>query len=247
VKVAFVDPASSMTGQLFPTGRRCETIEVREADGTRFSVRATMIDVANPFVLVDETTLPSYLKAGSKDSTDYLMRMESIRRVGAVLMGLASSTDAAAKVRGTPKLAIISSPRLDNLSENTYDQNNPDIHVQAFSMGKQHPSLQLTGAACLASAVSIPGTVAHQLASDAKMRSVWQVSTPERTPSPCSDSDDGTSPTAKQVCISHSSGSISVDVLATTSDTSTVVNRCIVSRTARRLFEGTVYYYENRV
>jgi 2-methylaconitate cis-trans-isomerase PrpF len=250
VKVAFVDPAGSMTGQLFPTGRRSEIIEVKEADGTRFSVRVTLIDAANPFVLVDETTLPSYLKAGSKDSTDYLKHMESIRRFGAVLMGLATSTDAAAKVRGTPKLAIVSSPCLDQLSENNHDKSIPDIHVQAFSMGKPHPSLQLTGAACLASAVSIPGTVAYQLTSDAKTRLVWQLSTPERTPSPCSDSDDGSLrllPMAKQVCISHSSGSIDVEVLATSSDTSVVVDRCIVSRTARRLFEGTVYYYQNRV
>jgi 2-methylaconitate cis-trans-isomerase PrpF len=250
VKVAFVDPAGSMTGQLFPTSRRCDTIQVKEADGNGFSVRATLIDAANPFVFVDKTTLPSYLMAGNKDSTDYLKHMESIRRAGAVLMGLASSTDAAAKVRGTPKLAIVSSPRLDEFSGDTKDQSIPDIHVQAFSMGKPHPSLQLTGAACLASAVSIPGTVAYQLASDAKTQSMWQLSTPERTPSPCSDSDDGLScvlPMPKTVCISHSSGSINVEVLTTSSDTSAVVDRCIVSRTARRLFEGTVYYYQERV
>jgi 2-methylaconitate cis-trans-isomerase PrpF len=250
VKVAFVDPAGSMTGKLFPTGKRCETIHVKEIDGNRFSVRATLIDAANPFVLVDESTLPAYLKTGSKESAGYLKHMESIRRVGAVLMGLASSTDAAAKVRGTPKLAVVSTPRLDRLSGNNINQEIPDIHVQAFSMGKPHPSLQLTGAACLASAVSIEGTVAHQLASNDKMQSIWQLSTPERTPSPCSESSEDVScllPVPKTVCISHQSGSINVEVLATNSDSFAVVDRCIVSRTARRLFEGTVYYYQNSI
>lgn len=245
VKVAFVDPAGSMTGTLFPTGKRSETINVRETDGNRFSVKATIIDAANPFILVDESSLPPYLKTGSKDSAGYLKHMESIRRTGAVMMGLATSTDAAAKVRGTPKLAIVSPPRTTG-----DDKQIPDIHVQAFSMGKPHPSLQLTGAACLASAVCIEGTVAHRIASDLKNGSSWQVPSPDRTPSPCSESSDDRSsllPEQKTVCIAHSSGSIKVDCLATSSETFAVVDRCIVSRTARRLFEGKVYYYQNSI
>ncbi|CAN9180110.1 unnamed protein product [Alternaria alternata] len=111
IKVAFVDPAGSMAGALFPTGRRRDTIHVKEQDGNRFSVKATLIDAANPFVLVDERTLPPYLKTASKDTAGYLRHIESIRCAGAVMMGLAPDIDAAAKVRGTPKLAIVSSPR----------------------------------------------------------------------------------------------------------------------------------------
>jgi 2-methylaconitate cis-trans-isomerase PrpF len=241
VKVAFVDPAGSMTGVLFPTGRRNETIQVRESDGHCFSVKATMIDAANPFILVDETSLPPYLKTGSKDSTGYLKHMESIRRTGAVLMGLASSTDAAAKVRGTPKLAIVSSP------DRSTSKDASDIHVQAFSMGKPHPSLQLTGAACLASAVCVEGTVAHRIAQGDAAKS-WQIPSPERTPSPSSDASENVSdllPSQRTVSISHSSGSIQVECLATSSQSFAVVDRCVVSRTARRLFEGKVYYYQN--
>jgi 2-methylaconitate cis-trans-isomerase PrpF len=244
VRVAFVDPAGSMTGVLFPTGRRHETIQVKETDGHCFSVKATLIDAANPFVLVDETTLPPYLKTGSKDSPGYLKHMESIRRTGAVMMGLASSTDAAAKVRGTPKLAIVSPPQQNR----SFGKDAPNVHVQAFSMGKPHPSLQLTGAACLASAVCIEGTVAHQIALGDNTQSTWQVPSPDRTPSPCSESSEsvpGLLPDQRTVCISHSSGSIQVEVLATSSESFALVDRCIVSRTARRLFEGKVYYYQN--
>jgi len=246
VKVAFVDPAGSMTGTLFPTGRRCDTFHVKGQDGNRFSVKATLIDAANPFVLIDERTLPPNIRRGSKDTAVYLKDMESIRRTGAVLMGLASDIDAAAKVRGTPKLAIVSSPQPDDHGR----EGTPDVHVQAFSMGKPHPSLQLTGAACLASAVCIEGTVAHGLASGGKVQSSWQSSSPERTPSPCSDSDGSSSdllPSQRRVCLSHSSGSIKVDVLATSSESFAFVDRCVVSRTARRLFEGKVYYYSSSV
>ena len=38
IKVAFVDPAGSMTGKLFPTGRRSDTITVKERNGSCFSV-----------------------------------------------------------------------------------------------------------------------------------------------------------------------------------------------------------------
>lgn len=233
-----------MTGNLFPTGSRCDIIDVNEKGDHQFSVKATLIDAANPFVLVDERSLPPFLRAASKDSADYLKHMESIRRAGAVMMGLAPNTDAAAKVRGTPKLALVSSPRPDCPSETA------DIHVQAFSMGKPHPSLQLTGAACLASAVCIEGTVAHGLAKDAKTQSSWQSMTPERTPSPCSDLDESSSdilPRQRTVRLSHPSGSISVDVMATSSESFAFVERCVVSRTARRLFEGKVYYYTNEV
>jgi 2-methylaconitate cis-trans-isomerase PrpF len=229
VKVAFVDPAGSMTGVLFPTGRRYDTMQVKETDGHCFSVRATLIDAANPFVLVDETTLPPYLKTGSKDSPGYLKHMESIRRTGAVMMGLAPST----------------SPQHDRSSSGKHA---PNVYVQAFSMGKPHPSLQLTGAACLASAVCIEGTVAHRVALDDHVQSSWHVPSPERTPSPCSESSESVSdllPSRRTVCIAHSSGSIQVEVLATSSEAFAVVERCVVSRTARRLFEGKVYYYQN--
>jgi 2-methylaconitate cis-trans-isomerase PrpF len=253
VKVAFVDPAGSMTGKLFPTGRRTDSLVVKERDGSSFSVEATLIDAANPFVVVDASTLPLSLKNCLKEKPEYLERMELIRRVGAVAMGLASSTEAAAKVRGTPKLALVSPPASSSeTEEDGVETEQSDIFVSAFSMGKPHPSLQLTGAACLASAVAIEGTVAHHIASQAKSEAVWvEKTTPDRTPSPGSE-DEATrssepthlSPSRQTIRLSHSSGSIDVGVAIASSATSAVVDRCVVSRTARRLFEGKVYYYQ---
>lgn len=193
------------------------------------------------------------------------------------MMGLASSTEAAAKVRGTPKLALVSpaSAETPSTSPSYQPSKNCDstnglsevaaIQVLAFSMGMPHPSLQLTGAACLAAAVCIEGTVAHRAA---LMRMphpdpylcglITPAMTPERSPSPGSaslrsedsvGSEDSTHPLSlhpeqRTVRISHQSGSIEVGVVAASSEAFAVVERCTVSRTARRLFEGTVWYYQ---
>lgn len=122
-------------------------------------------------------------------------------------------------------------------------------------MGKPHPSLQLTGAACLASAVCIEGTVAHRLVSSKDDRgNAWDVLTPERTPSPSASEDSNDEqddaflkPKRRTVSIEHQSGSIDVDVVTLDEGrgASVVVESCAVSRTARRLFEGVVYYYQS--
>lgn len=262
-----------MTGELFPTGQRTDTITINERSGLCFSVRATLVDAANPFVIVDAATLPSYLKTCAKDSIGYLQHMESIRRAGAVMMGLASSTEVAAKVRGTPKLALVSAISPQQASKDRLVETGLSIQVSAFSMGKAHPSLQLTGAACLASAVCIEGTVAHRIASDSKSNSLLDhvseqhiatelsyslansttgLPTPAHSTSPSSHSSSGTSsptppflcPQQRKVRIFHASGAVEVGVAAACSRDWAVVERCSVSRTARRLFDGTVYYYQ---
>lgn len=241
VKVAFIDPAGSMTGKLFPTGQRTQALPVPQRHSPFFSVRATLIDAANPFILVDKSSLPHHLRACQVDTPSYLDQMEAIRRAGAVAMGLAKSCEEAAKTRGTPKLAIIEPARDESAKSKR-------LRVQAFSMGKAHPSLQLTGAVCIASATCIRGTVAHQAASAIDISpQEGLMPTPERTPSP-----DGTRDTEElldlhqEVCIEHSAGKIDVEVNLDPSSKhgDVMVSSCSVSRTARRLFEGNVYYYQ---
>ncbi|KAI5456660.1 PrpF protein-domain-containing protein [Mariannaea sp. PMI_226] len=250
MKVAFMDPAGSMTGQLFPTGNPCDylSIHVTETGNTEpFTVRATLLDVANPFILVDASTLPFEFQDPTRDDALYLSLVESIRRKGAVCMGLADSIAAAAQVRGTPKIAFLW-PALDGKA---------DIRVRSFSMGKPHPSLQLTGAVCLGGGVCLPGTVPNRLATlGTHMVEAQQLPTPSRTPSPVSLDDkkinaDGTSAEERTVKIEHSSGLMEVEVvtrycLGNQGDQLSPrveVERCVISRTARRLFEGNVCFY----
>lgn len=265
IKVAFVEPAGSMTGKLFPSGRRAESMQIDEVAGLpAFTVDVTLIDAANPFVVVDAETLPAEVQTQARDSPLSLEVAEAIRRRGAVLMGLADSVEAAGRVRGTPKLAYVSAPPpasaynhgstiIDDLPTTA----SPDIVVCAYSMGKPHPSLQLTGGVCLSSAVAVEGTVAHRLSqrsSKGKTPTGHELPpTPERTPSPPSsvvDEDLNSSPAEaqginkRQVRLQHGSGVMEVETWTRPdAEQGLAIDRCIVSRTARRLFEGNVLYH----
>ncbi|KAK2015273.1 DUF453-domain-containing protein [Colletotrichum eremochloae] len=243
IKVAFVDPVGSMTGKLFPSGQRSEKIVVEGllASGD-FVVDVTLIDSANPFVFVDSEGLPAPIREQPADSPLALEVAEAIRRQGAVRMGLASSVEAAGLVRGTPKLAYLSRP-----SNGEAGKEAADIQVLAYSMGKPHPSFQLTGGVTLASAVTSEGTVAHRIAGGSESaQPAADLPTPRRTPSP--SEKVGSSPAdehnlGRTVRIKHGSGIMDVEVKTREGEDGVEVDRCIVTRTARRLFEGNVLYY----
>ncbi|WYZ41370.1 hypothetical protein EsH8_V_000265 [Colletotrichum jinshuiense] len=251
IKLAFVEPEGSMTGQLFPSKRLSESITVRDlATLEPFTVEATLIDAANPFVLVDYQSLPALVRSQPPDAPLSLEVAEAIRRQGAVRMGLANTIEGAALVKGTPKLAYLSRPTDAGLVKEA-----ADIWVQAYSMGKSHPSLQLTGGVTLASAVITEGTVAHRIAGRNATLQTEGIPTPRRTPSPAEDSL--MVPSKRQACdsaardhkkgqivrIQHSSGTMEVEVWIQGGGEGMAVDRCVVSRTARRLFEGNVLYY----
>ena len=104
-----------------------------------------------------------------------------------------------------------------------------DFQVVAYSMGKVHGSLQLTGAVCLGTAACTKGTVAYELrngSSDVRKR--------EDSPIEMSDVPD-----LETVRLRHPGGDMDVDVRL---DAKSQVEEVVVFRTARRLFEGKVYY-----
>jgi 2-methylaconitate cis-trans-isomerase PrpF len=233
IKVAFVDPAGSMTGKLFPTGQRKDILEVSSFPGLApFTVCSTLIDVANPFILVDSATLPQMYHQIGPSAPESLQIIEAIRRTGAVKYRLAKDTAAASLVRGTPKIAILSSPEMRGI-----DDAGSDIEVTAFSMGKVHPTLQLTGAVCFGAAVCIEGTIAHELSKEL-------YPTPPRTPpNELGNGFDLKSSGERQVRIRHRGGVIHVNVKIGQSISGNVeVEKVTVSRTARRLFEGNVLF-----
>ncbi|VUC32376.1 unnamed protein product, partial [Clonostachys rosea] len=238
VKIGFVDPAGSMTGQLFPTGRGNEQLVIRRTDGSEpmFTVMATLIDITNPFILVHKESLPEDLQSLPPSSEMFAESIEAIRREGAVKMKLAPSLEAASLVRGTPKIVLISSTKTNNTSEAA------DINVQAFSMGKPHPTLQISGAVCLAAAVCIPDTIAAKLNSKTFDYGQGRLPSPPRELSPRDCSEN----LKRLVKVAHPSGMIQVEVIIRYDvDGLVIVDRCLVSRTARRIFEGNVMYYLN--
>lgn len=234
VKCAFVDPVGSMTGKLFPTGRQQEMLRVTRSSSIStapdlIDVRVTLIDGANPFVLIDSTSISTVLKTLPSEIAQHEL-VECIRQQGAVAMGLAPSLEAASQTRGTPKIALIYPPLLSPDPKTP----TPDLRVQAYSMGLPHPSLQLTGAVCIATALCAPGTVAAELSHRAVIDD-GAPGTPEE-----SSSDEEGEGGYRHVVIAHSKGTIGVDIVLRSDGQ---VGSCSVSRTARRLFEGRVRYY----
>lgn len=237
IEISFLNPSGSMTGKMFPSGHEADWIYVSTDEGT-FSVRATLIDVANPFVLVDATTLPEvYQKLSSQAHTSPQI-IEGIRRASAVMMGLAKDTKEAAKTRGTPKIAILSQ-----------SDASADIRVTSFSAGRLHPSVQLTGAVCIAAALATSGTVACQIASrkvpQATTSTSGSAASSPQFPNSFSSPAAGVSVSLKRrIRIAHASGTI--DAKVCTSIVPSIerisIDRVMITRTARRLFGGNVFY-----
>ncbi|KAF7122280.1 hypothetical protein CNMCM5793_000237 [Aspergillus hiratsukae] len=226
IRLAFLSPAGSMTGRLFPSGAQQEMLSVQSRTMGTFNVRVSLVDAANPFVLVDAASLPMPMPDNERNPDDpaFLSVIEDIRREGAVRFGLAADPQAAGMVRGTPKIALLYAAEDDEA----------DIHVLAFTMGKAHASLQLTGAVCVGAATVIHGTIAWELAQKGK-----------RDTRPKHGMSVGILQIAPPlpVGIRHPAGVIQVEaVLGMDHKGEVSVDNVAVFRTARRLFEGNVYY-----
>jgi len=229
VQMTFAKPSGAMTGKLLPSGRPLDVILVQTAlDAPPVPVRVSLVDAANPFCWVDESTLPDFFREQGPNAEISIAFMEDVRREAAILMGLASSVEEAALTRGTPKIAVLSEPKA-----RTDVSTSPDIQVVAYSMGKQHGSLQLTGAVCLGTAACTEGTIAHTIRNKARAGAVTYKTVQRK--------DSSTSLRLDSIKLVHPGGDMEVDVLL---DSEQQAEEVTVFRTARRLFEGTVYYLQ---
>ena len=230
-----------MTRKLFPTGSRQNKITV-ESPGipSTVTVRATLIDVANPFILVDSATLPPVYHQLGPEAPPSLELVERIRQKGAVLFGLANDEAEAALTRATPKIAVLATPTI-NAHETTSDhpqaERQPDINVTAYSMGKVHPSLQLSGAVCLGAATGISSTVASDLSRDGRPVEQRRRNAPAKADLP-GISEKMAGAAGGEVCIGQRGGKMLADVKV--SPFGPRVEGVTVDRTAQRIFEGRI-------
>ncbi|KJK68742.1 PrpF protein [Aspergillus parasiticus SU-1] len=198
------------------------------------SVRVSLVDAANPFVWVDASTMPAAYHNSEPTSALSLGIIEAIRVAGAVRFGLAQDTATAGRIMSTPKIALLYPCRHEIDVGRRIDET--DIEVLPFSLGQPHPSLQLTGAVCVGTALSIPGTVAWDVQPQAP--SVHHGASQERQAMMIN-------PTMSTVSLllKHPSGLMDMEVkLEMHEDRETAVESVSVFRTARRLFEGKVFY-----
>ena len=138
VLLNFLDAWGSVTGQLFPTGRRIDVID---------GLEVTCIDAAMPLMMLRATDLglSGRERPVELDGNQALLaRLESLRLQAGLKMGLGDVTHSV-----VPKPVLVSQGDGPNSITSRY-----------FTPHKCHASHAVTGAIGVATAFSLPGTVA---------------------------------------------------------------------------------------
>jgi probable AcnD-accessory protein PrpF len=213
IKIEFLDPGGD-GGGMFPTGN---VIDILNVPGVGH-VETTLLNAGNPTIFVDAATLGlsgTELQEEVNRDGHLLQRAEAIRAHAAVRMGMSETVEEATQAHPhTPKLAFVAAPSAYMASNGkVIDPATLDINARIFSMGKLHHAMTGTGGVAIAAAAATPGTVVNRL-----MRRC-----------------DG------KVRFGHPSGSLAVEAKAEQKSGEWVIRKVIMSRSARRLMEGTVF------
>ena len=141
IDLQFMETVGGVTGALFPSGARRDTVE---------GVDVTCMDVAMPMVIARAESFglsgyesPAELEADAA----FLARMEAVRLAAAGIMGMG---DVASSV--TPKFGLLA-PARDGAA----------ACARYFTPWSCHPTLAVTGSQCLAACLLCPGTVGEGL------------------------------------------------------------------------------------
>ncbi|WP_272165998.1 2-methylaconitate cis-trans isomerase PrpF [Vibrio diabolicus] len=212
IQVDFVDPSDG-EGSMFPTGNLVDDLVVPDV-GT---FNATFINAGIPTIFIDAESIGyqgTELQDDINNDDTALAMFESIRAYGALKMGLISDLEEAQTRQHTPKIAFVAKPK-SYLSSSGKAVNDTDIDVlvRALSMGKLHHAMMGTAAVAIASASCVPGTLVNLAAGGGEKESVT---------------------------FGHPSGTLKVGAQAKQAEQGWVVQKAIMSRSARILMEGFV-------
>ena len=212
VQLSFMDPADG-EGAMFPTGNLIDVLEVPGVG----SFEATMINAGIPTIFLNAADIGysgTELQDAINNDDAALARFETIRAYGAVKMGLISDISEAAQRQHTPKIAFVSKPAAYvSSSGKAIADADIDLNVRALSMGKLHHAMMGTAAVAIGTAAAIKGTLVN-LAAGGVDRNV--------------------------VCFGHPSGTLKVGAEASEVAGQWVVDKAIMSRSARNLMQGWV-------
>ncbi|MFW9710680.1 2-methylaconitate cis-trans isomerase PrpF [Vibrio parahaemolyticus] len=212
IQVDFVDPADG-EGSMFPTGNLVDDLVVPDV-GT---FNATFINAGIPTIFIDAESIGyqgTELQDQINNDDAALAMFESIRAHGALKMGLISELEEAQTRQHTPKIAFVSKPKsYQSSSGKAVNESEIDVLVRALSMGKLHHAMMGTAAVAIASAACVPGTLVNLAAGGGEKESVT---------------------------FGHPSGTLKVGAKAKQTEQGWVVQKAIMSRSARILMEGFV-------
>ncbi|EJG1474261.1 2-methylaconitate cis-trans isomerase PrpF [Vibrio parahaemolyticus] len=212
IQVDFVDPADG-EGSMFPTGNLVDDLVVPDV-GT---FNATFINAGIPTIFINAESIGyqgTELQDDINNDDVALAMFESIRAHGALKMGLISELEEAQTRQHTPKIAFVSKPKsYQSSSGKAVNESEIDVLVRALSMGKLHHAMMGTAAVAIASAACVPGTLVNLAAGGGEKESVT---------------------------FGHPSGTLKVGAQAKQTEQGWVVQKAIMSRSARILMEGFV-------
>ncbi|MEW8176792.1 MAG: 2-methylaconitate cis-trans isomerase PrpF [Candidatus Thiodiazotropha endolucinida] len=212
VKIEFMSPVDPSEA-MFPTGNLVDQLEVPGIGG----FQATMINAGIPtiFLNADEIGYSGIeLQAAINGDPAALERFETIRAHGAIKMGLINRVEEAADRQHTPKVAFIA-PAADYTASSgkAVNASDIDLNVRALSMGKLHHAMMGTAAVAIGTAAAIPGTLVNLAAGGGKREAVT---------------------------FGHPSGTLKVGAAASEQNGNWIVEKVVMSRSARILMEGWV-------
>ena len=215
IALEFLDPADEGEdgGAMFPTGNLVDDLDV-PGIGT---FKATLINAGVPTIFVEAAALGytgSELQGAINEDKSALSKLEAIRAVGAVRMGLISDVSQAAARPLTPKIAFVGPPK-DYVSSSGKPVRATDIDLlaRAISMGKLHHAMMGTASVAIATAAAVPGTVVNAAAGGG---------------------------TRDAVRFGHPSGTLRVGADVKQVEGQWVATKAVMSRSARVLMEGAV-------
>ncbi|GGY02625.1 hypothetical protein GCM10007160_33040 [Litchfieldella qijiaojingensis] len=200
IQLSFLDIVGTKTGALLPTGEASDTID---------GIEVTCLDAATPIMMINAADLGLSGRESPAELDDHpamLERLELIRRQAGLRMGLGDVSESV-----LPKPVLVSSPRDEAQT----------LCTRYFVPHRCHKAIAVTGAIAVATAVSVPGTVANRIAIGAgKLKAGGQLS---------------------QVSLEHPSGVIDLDVEHRNGDPCDIARVSLI-RTARKIMSGTIFY-----
>ncbi|MGS2720153.1 2-methylaconitate cis-trans isomerase PrpF [Paraglaciecola aestuariivivens] len=216
VKVDFVDPVDGDEA-MFPTNNLVDVLDVPGIG----SFDVTMINAGIPTVFLNAQDLGYKgieLQDDINNDLQALTKFETIRAYAALKMGLIESFEQAQSRQHTPKIAFVSPAQsYVTSSGKSVATADIDLNVRALSMGKLHHAMMGTAAVAIGTAAAIPGTLVNLAAGGGNLTSVN---------------------------FGHPSGTLTVGATTHMQAGQWQVNKVSMSRSARRLMQGTVFVPE---
>jgi 2-methylaconitate cis-trans-isomerase PrpF len=218
ILVDLSDTAGGATGQLLPTGRPIDRLEI---DGAA-AIDASLVDIGNAHVFVraaDVGLVGTETAAEIDADADLLDRLERIRGAAAFRMKMVSRPDRSrTESPATPILGVVSPPAAywNDAARAPVTAEETDLVARLQFMQRTHKTYAGTSTVCTGVASRLPGTVVHEAA---------------RQPASASG----------VVRIGHPAGVIDTETRVDCRDGRFVVQRATLGRTARRILEGYVF------